>query len=566
MAERSQAELVELVDRLRREPDESEWLEFKGQACAPQEIGEYFSALANSAALKRKLRGYLVFGVENRTHRVVGSSFDPNRETHSSQALLVWLAMGLDPRVSFSVDVVRHPDGRIVLFDVEATHDRPVRFRGTAHIRVGSSKTELSKHPQMERELWSLRTDWSALVCERARLQDLDPDAVSMARTQFMTKHPTQAEEANRWDVPTFLGKAKLTVGAAVTNAAVLLLGRPEAAAYLAPAVARISWVLRDEKNQERDYEHFGTPLILQVDRVLKRIRNLTLRAMPSGTLFPKEISQYDPWVIREALHNCIAHRDYGLAGRINVVETPTAIRLTNLGSFIPGSVERVIELDVPPEYYRNRFLAEAMVNLNMIDTQGGGIKRMFSAQASRYFPLPDYDLSQEDRVEVTIEGRILDERYTRLLMERSDLDLATVILLDKVQKHRALTDDELRLLRSGRLVEGRRPNLYVSSTVAAATETKADYIKRRAFDKAFYKKMVVDYLTEYGSAKRGDLDKLLMNKVSDALTPEQKLIYVQNLLQEMRRAGTIRIRPGGPRRGPGACWELNSPDHESAG
>ena len=564
--EMSQADLVALVDRLRSEPHETEWLEFKGKACAPREIGEYFSALSNSAALKRKLRGYLVFGVENGTHRVVGTPFDPHRETYSNQALLVWLAMGLDPRVSFRVEVVEHPDGRVVLFDVEATHDRPVRFRNVAYIRVGSSKTELSKHPQMERELWSLRTDWSALVCERAQLQDLDPDAVIMARKQFATKHPAQAGEASQWDDATYLGKAKLTIGGAVTNAAVLLLGRPEAAAYLAPAVARISWLLRDEKNQEQDYEHFGTPLILQVDRVLKRIRNLTLRAMPSGTLFPKEISQYDPWVIREALHNCIAHQDYGLAGRINVVETPPAIRLTNVGSFIPGSVERVIELDAPPEYYRNRFLAEAMVNLNMIDTQGGGIKRMFRAQAGRFFPLPDYDLSQEDKVEVTIEGGILDERYTRLLMERSDLDLTTVILLDKVQKRRSLTDDELKSLKSRRLVEGRRPNLYVSAKVAAATDTKADYIKRRAFDKAFYKKMVVDYLTEYGSARRGDLDKLLMNKVSDALTPEQKWIYVQNLLQEMRRARTIRIRPGGPSRGPGACWELYSPDQESPG
>jgi ATP-dependent DNA helicase RecG len=405
-----------------------------------------------------------------------------------------------------------------------------------------------------------MRTDWSAQVSERASLVDLDPDAISMARKQFSVKYPAQAPEVAQWDDAAFLNKAKLTVQGSITNAAVLLLGRPEAATLLAPAVARISWVLRDEQNLERDYQHFGTPFILQVDRIPKRIRNLTLRAMPSGTLFPKEISQYDPWVIREALHNCIAHQDYGLTGRINVVETPTAIRLSNMGSFIPGSVERVIEQDAPPEFYRNRFLADAMVNLNMIDTQGGGIKRMFRTQASRFFPLPDYDLSQPDRVEVTIEGRILDERYTRLLMERTDLNLTTIMLLDKVQKRVRIPHEAHRRLKGEGLVEGRYPNLYVSARVAAATDTRADYIKLRAFDKTHYKKMVVDYLTEYGMAKREDLDKLLMKKLSDALTEEQRKNYVLNLLQEMRRNGVIRVQPGGGRRGTGAVWELHRP------
>jgi len=183
------------------------------------------------------------------------------------------------------------------------------------------------------------------------------------------------------------------------------LLGKPESATLLSPAVAKISWILKDAQNRELDYEHFGPPFILNVDKVLNRIRNLTLRTLPSGTLFPQEISQYDPWVIREALHNCIAHQDYGLRGRIEIVETPENVILTNVGSFLPGDVRTVIQQDAPLEIYRNPFLAEAMVNLNMIDTQGGGIKRMFQAQIRRYFPLPDYDLSNYERVIVKIPG-----------------------------------------------------------------------------------------------------------------------------------------------------------------
>ncbi|MBK5257136.1 MAG: hypothetical protein JJE39_13985 [Vicinamibacteria bacterium] len=145
-----------------------------------------------------------------------------------------------------------------------------------------------------------------------------------------------------------FLNKARLTVRGAVTNAAILLLGKPESATLLSPAVAKISWILKDADNRELDYEHFGPPFLLQVDRVLARIRNLIIRTLPRGTLFPLEITQYEPWVLREALNNAIAHQDYGLRGRINVVETPSSVLLTNVGSVLPGDVENVIRQDAP--------------------------------------------------------------------------------------------------------------------------------------------------------------------------------------------------------------------------
>ncbi|MBK8009735.1 MAG: hypothetical protein IPK13_00095, partial [Deltaproteobacteria bacterium] len=126
-----------------------------------------------------------------------------------------------------------------------------------------------------------------------------------------------------------------------------------EAAALLSPAVARMTWVLRDAKKIDLDYAHFDPPFVVAVDNVLNRIRNLTVRVLPNNTLFPKELSQYDSWVLREALHNAIAHQDFRLHGKINVVEFPDRILLSNAGSFLPGSVDRVIEDDTPPEVYR---------------------------------------------------------------------------------------------------------------------------------------------------------------------------------------------------------------------
>jgi len=324
--------------------------------------------------------------------------------------------------------------------------------------------------------------------------------------------------------------------------------------------VAQLTWILEDDRGESKDYAHFGTPLILGVDRLLAKVRNLTVRHLPSGTLFPIEVTQYDSWVMREVLHNCIAHQDYALRGRISVVERPDSLLVTNVGSFLPGSVEEMIRADAPPEVYRNKFLADAMVNLNMIDTIGSGIKKMFQLQQKRSFPMPDYNLEQPDKVSVKLTGRILDERYSSLLLKRLDMDLWDAISLDKVQKKRRLRQEEFKRLKKLGLIEGRRPNIFVAAQVADAVGDRAGYIKNRAFDKRHYEEMISSYLGEYGEATRKDIDVLLLGKLSDALDQKKKRSFVSNLLQSMRRSEKIRV-VGSTR---GAKWLLDKPGRKS--
>ena len=537
-------EHIALIDRLRSLPVETEWFEFKRNRCEPQQLGEYLSALANAACLTNQPRGYLIFGIDDATHAVVGTRFDPySKKGKGNQDLLPWLAAGLRPNTGFEAHVVEHPDGRVVLFEIGPANGEPVSFHGTPYVRVGSSKTELRNYPEKARTLWTLGCDWSAEVCATASLADLEPDAVAKAREQFVVKHPGQAAEVAGWDGQTFLNKARVLKQGAVTNAALMLLGRPESASLLSPAVAKISWILKDADNRELDYEHFGPPFLLAGDRLLKRIRNLIVRALPSGTLFPQEITQYDPWVIREALHNAIAHQDYRRHGRIVVVEFPDRVLVTNVGDFLPGDVETVIRQDAPQALYRNPFLADAMVELNLIDTQGGGIKRMFETQRRRSFPMPDYDLGKPNEVAVSLTGRILNERYTRLLMERADLDLGQVMLLDRVQKGQSIGREEHRRLKAAGLVEGRYPNLIVAGSVAKATGDAGRHIRERGFDKQYYLDLTLALVREHGPVTRKDVDQLLVPKLPDRLTEQQKLRKVNNLLQELRRAGRIENR-----------------------
>ncbi len=537
----SESRDIARIDELRSLATETEWFEFKRKQCEPEQIGEYLSALANSACIIAQPTGYLVFGIDDETHEVVGTDFDPyNTKAKGNQDLLPWIGAGLSPNIGFEPRVIDHPDGRVVVFEVRSAKDQPISFYGKAYVRVGASKTELSKHPEKARMIWTRGSDWSAIVCEQARLDDLDPDALVKAREQFVVKHPAQADEVKEWNDATFLNKARVIKQGAVTNAALLLLGRPESSTLLTPMVAKISWVLKDDHQRELDYMHIGPPFLLAGDSLLKRVRNLTVRALPSGTLFPQEITQYDPWVIREALHNSIAHQDYHLRGRIVVVEFPDRILLSNVGNFLPGDVETVIRQDAPQAIYRNPFLADAMVELNLIDTQGGGIKRMFDTQRKRFFPLPDYDLSQTGNVAVCIHGRILDEHYTRLLMERTDLNLAQAMLLDQVQKGLRIGREDHRYLKASGLVEGRYPNLVVAGSVARATGAAGHHIRERGFDKQYYLDLILALVSEHGPVGRNEIDQALMPKLPDRLTDKQKHWRVQNLIQELRRSGLI--------------------------
>ncbi|KAF5090810.1 putative DNA-binding domain protein [anaerobic digester metagenome] len=537
----NQSELIGLIDRLRKEPYEREWFEFKSNNYEPHLIGEYLSALSNAACLAGKPKGFLIFGVNDQTHEIIGTNFDPYQKKVKQQNFLLWLGKGFVPNVGYEVKIINHPNGRIVLFEVNSAPGQPVKFYGIAYMRIGSSKTELSKYPEKERAIWTRGTDWSAQICERASINDLEFSAIAKARIEYGKKNPKHAEDCMTWDTFTFLNKAGVTIQGAITNTALLLLGKKESASLLSPHVAKISWVLKDSNNQELGYEHFGTPFILQVDEILDHIRNIKIRVLPSGTLFPESFDQYDPWVIREALHNCIAHQDYGLRGRINLIETPSSLMLTNLGSFIPGDVMTVIKQDAPQEYYRNPFLAEAMVNLHMIDTQGGGIKDMYKKQAKRYFPLPDYDLSDPGRVVVTIQGNILDEKYTLLLMENPTLDLPLIILLDKVQKHLPISKEEHKALKLKGLVEGKYPHIIIASSVAKITHQTAKHIREKGFDNRYYQDLIEKLIREHGPVSRKDIDELILDKLPEGMNLKQKSAKIHNLLSELVKRNRIR-------------------------
>lgn len=569
-----QPTLIALVDRLRGLRREQSTIEFKSNWDKPEDVGQYISALANSAALEGHERAWMIWGVDNANHTVKGTTFDPiSVNGEGNQPLIMWLIQKITPRPDFEFHKVEHPDGRIVVLEIHAPRTAPLAFSGERYIRIDSHKTRLSQHPDKEFRLWAMlgqKDDWSGEIVANATLEDLDPEALDTARLRFedyllKTERDAQRHEKLRtqihsWDILTLLNKAHLTKQGRITRSALLLLGKDESSHLLAPYQPKLTWALRDENNVTRDSLHFGPPWLLSTEKLAACVHNIMLEHMPDGSLFPTAIRRYDSWVMREALHNCIAHQDYGLKGKINVIEHPDRLVFSNLGQFLPPSVEWMLEHQSPPEHYRNQWLIDGMIRLRMIDQAGSGIRRMFETQRDRFFPLPDYllDRTQEGlpRVEVTVGGNVLDVNYTRLLMQRSDLSLKQVLLLDKVQKKRPISADEVKALRADKLIEGRAPNFFVSAKVAGWVGNKASYIHNRGQDNDYYQKLVIDYIKQYGQATRQEIDSLLLPKLPDVLNTTQKAHRVRNLIQAMRRDGLIH--PEGPRAR--TVWRLGPP------
>ena len=533
---------------------ENEVVEFKqaGNDYDTDRIGEYFSALSNEANLRGADRAWLVFGVSNKTRAVVGSDYRP--EVERLQGLKNQIAQSTEPSITFrDIHVLQHAGGRVVLFEIPpAPRGIPIAWKGHYFARAGESRTSLGLDKQDEIRRQTLAQDWTAQVIATATLEDLDEAAVRKARESFAKKYANRItlEEVMGWPLATFLDRARLTQGGQITRATLLLLGKAESAYRLSPHPAQLTWSL---EGPERAYEHFGLPFLLNTTQLYQRIRNIQLRILPQDELLPVEVPKYDQKIVLEALHNCIAHQDYGRNGRVVVTEQPDRLIFANEGGFFDGQPDEYIEGTKIPRRYRNPFLAQAMAELNMIDTMGYGIRDMYSGQARRYFPMPDYDLNEPGAVKITLYGGVVDIAYSRLLIQKINLPLADVLALDRVQKKLPIPDEAATRLRKGGLIEGRKPNYFVSAVVASATASKADYIRTRAQDDEFYAKLVTDYLEKFGQADRAEINKLLLDKLSEALDAGQKEKKVANLLTKLRRAG--RINNAGSRGHP--IWKL---------
>ena len=548
---------TELTSYLRttypKEDEAREWKEFKNlknswNSRQSDDVESYVSAIANMRG------GHLILGVkdgsldivgihefgdytlENARYRLAGRCSHLNTEklriegfTTTDTAKTVWV-----------LHIPQH-EPRLPVY----AHGKPWQRVGDSLIPMRPERLDAILREPIE------HVDWSAGVIGEASVADLDDAALLKAREKFAARNAGArwASEIGGWSTPTLLDRAKLTAGGKITRTALLLLGTRNSVRFLSPHPAQLTWSLETE---ERAYEHFFPPFILTTSELHEKVRNVKQKLFPENQLLPVEIQKYDSRTILEALHNCIAHQDYARNERIVVTEKFDRLIFENAGGFFEGIPDAYLTGNVRPRSYRNKWLADAMVEISMIDTMGYGIFEMTKSQMGRYLPLPDYTRSSEQTVVLEVLGRPIDVKYSQLLLQRGDLDINTVILLDRVQKKLPITDEAVARLRREGLIEGRKPNYHVSASVAEATKTETSYTMAKGMDDSQLKELIKSHLKTFPGSGRPDLDRLVLPLLSSSLGDKQKKDKVTNLLSTMKnREHTIRSEG----RGPGAKW-----------
>ena len=518
---------------------ENRFLEFKSNFQSPEALGKYISALSNGACLDHVDYGYLFFGVDNDTLKIKGTSFDYERHNvKNGISLELYLRRYITPSIPFQIDEFQYNNKeRVVVFKVPAAEGVPTEFINEPYIRINESTTSLRPYKEWIRDIYNSSKDWSKEVVDGASLDDLDGEAIAVAKKGYKERYPKFADEVDNWDLATFLDKAGLTIDGKVTRTALLLIGKESSAHHL-NHIAQINWKL--QTRDEVAAEIFTIPFLLSTTSLLSKIRNYRFKIYPQNTLIPTEVWKYDEKTILEALHNCIAHQRYLSNARITVTEKENSLDFWNAGDFYDGKYEDYIEGRKTPKRYRNPFLVHAMVNIKMIDSQGYGIHTMFSRQKDRYLPMPDYTMGIEDGVLLTIPGNVIDIEYSIRLIQDTSIDLTTAVLLDRVQKHLPISNEATKRLRKERLIEGRKPHLIISKALAQSTGREAEYSKNKPFSDTFCCDLIIKALQEHRSLPRHKVNELVLEYLPKGQSEQNKIYKVGNLLSKLKRQGKI--------------------------
>lgn len=546
-----------LKTRFPKEDERHEWKEWRSlksnvSGRKGEDLVSYVSALSNMEG------GCIVIGVQDKTLAVTGIADFADYTLENVIHRILGKTPGL-PSMGLSVEELRASDTGATVWLVHVPRHaarQPVQAHDKAWQRDGDSLVEL--RPDRLRGILTeliAGQDWSAELLPRATLADLDPSAIAKAREKFAAKHSQEqwAPDIATWSTEDFLDKAKITLHGQITRTALLLLGTPQSVGLLPNSTAEITWKVPEE----RIAKHFGPPFFLTTTDVGQHIRNPNIKLFPATELLAVELPRYDTKVILEGLHNCIAHQDYEQAGRIVVLETLGRLRLSNLGGFVDGKPEDYFTGKRTPSVYRNPWLAVAMNNIGMIDKAGYGIGEMVRSQRKRYLPLPDFEDSTRAETVFNIYGQQIDENYSRMLMERSDLPLEQVIWLDRVQKKHRIADEQAALLRKTKLIEGRKPNFFVSAHIADATDTRAEYTRNKGLNDHCYKTFVLQHIQKFKSVPASEVRSLLLDKLPASLTEQQKLAKVKNLLTALRVSGLDGQKIVATSPGKGARWSI---------
>jgi len=384
-----------LVTELRKLPAETGWLEFKENNSNPEDIGEYLSALSNTAALQGKANGYVIWGVRDGTHEVVGTSFQPAKTKKGNEELESWLTHLLNPRLHFHFHQVTHEGKPVVILEIPRAHGKPVQFQGMEFIRVGSYKKKLKDHPQIEKDLWRVfdATPFEELIA----LGHVDAaDVLSMLDYPAFFELLELPLPPDRDKILNRLADDRMIVSDAagkwnITSLGAILFARnlDEFKSLARKAVRIIVYegkgrlkTLREQPLRKGYAAGFKT-LIDHLNALLPRNE-----VVGHGGI-RREVPIYPEPAIRELIPNALIHQDFSVTGSGPMIEIfSDRMEITNPGEPL---VKTDRFLDSPPRS-RNEALASFMRRLGVCEERGSGVDKVVAETEKYQLPAPLFE------------------------------------------------------------------------------------------------------------------------------------------------------------------------------
>ena len=391
---RSSRYLADLVRRLRALPHETEWVEFKENYRRPERVGEYLSALANSAALHGQSHGYVLWGIRNSTHELVGTNFVPGATRKGNELIEPWLARLLDPQVDFRFHEVEVDGSRVVLLEVARTTSRPMAFKGAEFIRVGSSTRKLRDHPAKERQLWHLLLEHSfedGIAAEHLAGRDVLQALDYPAYFHLLGVPPADGRDAILKALAhDRLIKRNQAGGYDITNLGAILFARrlAEFPGLGRKAVRLIRY--RGSGRMEAEREQVGgMGYASGFEGLVSQIRAWTPSNEVLGPAFRREVPMFPAVAIRELAANALIHQDFTITGAGPMIEVfDRRLEISNPGEPL---IDTTRFLDSQPRS-RNESLASLMRRLHICEERGTGIDKVVDAIETRGLPAPVFE------------------------------------------------------------------------------------------------------------------------------------------------------------------------------
>jgi predicted HTH transcriptional regulator len=389
-------------------PNEAEWVEFKESYAEPEEIGGYISALSNSAALLGKPQGYLIWGISDGTHDLVGTKFRPHSEKVKGQELENWIATQLSPRIHFKIHEADEAGKHFVLFEIPAAAHTPVRFKDWEYIRVGSYKKKLRDHPEIERSLWSnlAKTSFEegvalAEASSEQVLQLLDyPNYFRLMKQPLPDNRAAILERLAKESLVTEAGQDRYHI----TNCGAILFARSLSEfGSLARKALRVVIYNGDNRVETLKEQPGGRGYAIGFEGAIRYINDQLPQNEQIGEALRTTVRMYPELAVRELVANALIHQDFAVTGAGPMVEIfSDRMEITNPGRPL---IDPLRFIDEPPRS-RNEMLAAVMRRASICEERGSGIDKVIAQVELFQLPAPDFRVTDGSTIAVLLGPR----------------------------------------------------------------------------------------------------------------------------------------------------------------